>query len=938
MARTKAKGGHSGTRRTRAGEEAALRRAARAAEHAPAPIAVYAEDGRVLYRNPAAAAAFGPAAGAGDAFAAQFVELGRAAEVRRAVAAEGAFLGEVALVTGRGPRWYVLAAHRADDPEGGGACLVTHSADASEKRRTETRFLEAIENSPAAIALYDADDRLVVCNGVYRRIFSIPGRLPPDRHRPGARFEDMLRIFTEAGGNPDVGPDKEAWIRARVARHRNPSGPIERHLGAGRWVLIDEHRTGDGGILAVISDISEFKRRERELAESEAQFRAVFEGSALGVVLLGLDGTIREANAAFRRMSGFDAGALRGRALAALAAPEDAEAVAKVVRDLVIGQPARLRGEFRYRRSNGRPLTLDQTTALVRDGEGRPMFLLATGDDITRRKKTELALRESERRLRAVTETAVDAILTTDEVGTVLTWNRGAASIFGLAARKAIGRPLAALVSEAGAGEAGGGGLTGLQRLLGDRAFHGRTVELTLRNKSGASLPVEVSLSGWNAQGERHYTFIVRDLTERKRAEEERAALTAQFHRAQKMEAIGTLAGGIAHDFNNVLGIILGYADIARLDAPAGSRLAEYLDHVVAAGERARLLVQQILAFSRSYERDFRPVHVETLLKETLALLRATLPTTVELSRDIPARLPPALADPGEIHQVLMNVVVNAYQAIGDRPGRVGVSARERMIDGGCAASLVSEQKLRRGRMFRVVSEADGEGGSAWVGLLEPGRHVAITVEDDGAGMDYATLERIFEPFFTTKAAGRGTGLGLPAAEGIVMRHDGAIRVKTQKGVGTIFTIFLPVHDEEGAPAPAPIPAGEALVGRERILVVDDEPLLARLAEQSLGRLGYRVEAMTSPLAALDAFRADPSGWDAVVTDQTMPQMTGADLTRELLALRRDLPVVICTGYSERIDRANLAALGVRALVMKPVGANNIAKIIREIFDGATTR
>jgi PAS domain S-box-containing protein len=385
----------------------------------------------------------------------------------------------------------------------------------------------------------------------------------------------------------------------------------------------------------------------------------------------------------------------------------------------------------------------------------------------------------------------------------------------------------------------------------------------------------------------------------------ERQQLAEQFRQAQKMEAIGTLAGGIAHDFNNIIAGINGYADLAKMTLNGGNaEVQEYLDAVLAGGGRAAALVRQILAFSRQQEHERRPVQLRHVVGEALKLLRATIPATIDFDFSFDRDLPTAMADATHVHQIVMNLCTNAWHAMGDRPGRLGVKLERCAVDAELAA-------LHPG--------------------LRPGSHVRLSVSDTGHGMDQATLERIFEPFFTTKAPGEGTGLGLSVVHGIMQSHEGAVTVQSQPGEGTVFRLYFPACAEassEKAVEPANLPLGRG----QRVLYVDDEAPLALIAGRVLERLGYAAATYTSPLAALEAVRAEPTRYDLVITDLAMPAMAGLELAQQMLAIRADLPVVLMTGYTASLTPARVQALGLRDLLSKPISVPALATMAARVL------
>ncbi len=386
------------------------------------------------------------------------------------------------------------------------------------------------------------------------------------------------------------------------------------------------------------------------------------------------------------------------------------------------------------------------------------------------------------------------------------------------------------------------------------------------------------------------------DITEHRRLEE-------QLRQTQKMEAIGTLAGGIAHDFNNILGAINGYTELAKLSVKDVAA-REYLDTVLRAGNRATNLVKQILTFSRQKEQKRVSIQLQTVLEETLALLRATLPRTIEFRIFLAPDASTVLADTTQVHQIVMNLGTNAWQAMKNRPGRLEIKLKNIHVD-----ATMAETHLG----------------------LRIGAYVRLSVSDTGHGMDHATLERIFEPFFTTKEAGEGTGLGLSVVHGIMQSYGGAITVYSQPGQGTVFHLYFPAYvgaAPAAVTAEASIPTGQG----QSILFVDDEEVLARLGKKNLEHLGYVVEAQTDVIAALNFVRSHPQQFDLIITDQTMPGMTGVDFAKHLLQVRADLLIILTTGYAGDLTTEQVRDLGIRGLLLKPHTLHSLGTMVHQVL------
>jgi len=581
--------------------------------------------------------------------------------------------------------------------------------------------------------------------------------------------------------------------------------------------------------------------------------------------------------------------------------PDDVEPTLRIVRQSVAEARVGQQAEFRLRHKDGTYRWILVQASVIPDDSDRPVKMWGVHIDITERKQMEVALADSREQYRLLYENAPLAYQSLDDEGRFIDVNPAWLRTLGYERDEVLGQRYADFLHpewkphfEANFPEF-------------KRRGYIHDLEFRLRHKAGHYLDVAFEgCVGYTPEGDFRQTYCVfQDITSRKRAEAENLALQARIQQAQKMESIGNLAGGIAHDFNNLLFPIIGMSEMLLETLPAGSPEHEDVQQILAAGKRAGQLVEQILAFSRQSEHRLVPIRIQQVLREVVKLTRALIPADIEIREDICSDCGSVLADQTQIHQVVMNLITNALHAMEGRHGTISITLKEQDL----AAEAV------RGR------------------FLAPGRHAILTVSDTGPGIDPALMDRIFEPYFTTKDPGKGTGLGLAMVYGIVKEHGGDIRVDSAPGRGTTFEIHLPIMARSVAAAPA-AEDDRDLTGDEHVLLVDDEPAIARLETQMLEQLGYRVTSRVSSTEALEAFRANPEAFDLVLTDMTMPDLTGDELAHEILALRPELPVIICTGFSERIDADSATAMGIRAFLMKPVLRLDMARAIRDAIDG----
>ncbi|NLD93991.1 MAG: response regulator [Fibrobacter sp.] len=436
----------------------------------------------------------------------------------------------------------------------------------------------------------------------------------------------------------------------------------------------------------------------------------------------------------------------------------------------------------------------------------------------------------------------------------------------------------------------------------GDADFYSKQFTLTakdgtLRIVSWSKVSTRFPIPQW------HSWVIGVDITEQKKYEAEQITLINRLRQSEKMEAIGQLAGGIAHDFNNILGGIIGYADIAIDSMSRDDPTRTYIDKLIKSAERARNLVAQILSFSRQSKEMKTVVNVGRIISEVVDMLRATLPASIKINTIIESNQHTVLADPTKIHEIIMNLSTNAAHAMNDK-GELQIICKTQQID--------------------VPMEGR-------IGTIQKGIYTVVSVIDNGCGMDQQTLDHIFEPFYTTKETGKGTGMGLAVIFGIVQSHNGNITVESTEGKGSCFTIYIPSTNQHEPPVTADSAAIPS--GKENILVIDYELVLIDLLTAILTSLGYTVTSFSDSKSALDMFRADPDKYDLVITDQTMPGISGLDLSKEMLKIRSALPVILCSGFSKQVDERIALDAGIKAFITKPFRKRELAIIIRDVLD-----
>ena len=560
-------------------------------------------------------------------------------------------------------------------------------------------------------------------------------------------------------------------------------------------------------------------------------------------------------------------------------------------------------GSYRYLQDHGLPIL---------DAQGHPARWIGVCTDITDRKRAEEALRESEWLFSQTFEQSTTSMCLYKPDGTILKINLEFSKMFGVEEKKIIDSGYNVLKDQAAMDA---GIIPLLKEIFHEKKSRTWKTDFDIAVASDStgtptSRPEKIFIEVFgypvvNRKGELEFVVLQHyDMTDRRRAEEEKKKLTFQLQQSQKMEAVGTLAGGIAHEFNNVLAIILGNAELAMDDIPEWNPAKESLGEIRTASIRAKEVVRQILSFARKTMTALKPLDINTIVKESLKLMRASIPAMIDIQSDIPPEPKMILGDPTEIHQIIINLCTNAAHAMKET--------------GGVLELRVSEVTL------------DEETASRYEDL-SPGDFVKLTVEDNGEGIPPDVTKKVFEPYFTTKEFGAGSGMGLAVVYGIVKKCKGDITIDSTVGKGTTVEVLFSEIKEK---APAEVPKESRLpMGDERILLVDDDSSIVNMIRLMLERFGYTVSAMTDSAKALALFQTNPDGFDLVITDMSMPKMSGTQLAGELIEVRKDIPILLCTGHSDIVDEKKARAMGIKGFAMKPLDKSELAKAVRAALD-----
>ncbi|GAB6096605.1 hypothetical protein JCM14469_28580 [Desulfatiferula olefinivorans] len=816
------------------------------------------------------------------------------ARVRRIVE-NGSELFEVCHRRKDGSTWPVEVSASWLDEEGAGR-LVCFCRDLTERKQREERIAllgQMLDAAPACITIHDTSGRFVFAN---RETWQIHG------------YEDERDFLAVNLHDLDV-PESEELLDERF-RQISEQGEARfevRHYRKDRSIfpleIMAKLITWDGrpAVLSIATDISERKQREDALRESEERFRRIYQHMGVGVAKVSLDFRIEHANEAYCRMLGYSQAEIAGRHLRDITAPEILEENLKKQRLLAEGAIDHYRMEKTFIHRNGKEIFGILDASAVRDADHKPLYFFGSVVDISDRKRAEEALRRSENRLQKIFEVLPIGLWFADKDGRLIRGNPMGVKIWGAEPHvaleeygvfKAVRLPSRQKVEaeDWALSKTIRHGVTIVDELLEIEAFDGR--KRVILNYTAPVLDERGDVDG--------AIVINLDITDR-------VALEDQLRQAQKMESVGRLAGGVAHDFNNMLGVILGHAELALDSLSPDDPLRNDLLEIMSAGRRSADITRQLLAFASKQTIAPKIIDLNRAIEGMIRMLGRLIGENIRLVWMPGNRLRPLRMDPGQIDQILANLCVNARDAI-DGTGTITIETRS-----------VSMAEMPPGDHPGAI----------------PGDYVAIIVRDDGQGMDKDTLERLFEPFFTTKALGKGTGLGLSTVYGIVRQNKGFITVDSEKGSGTVFSIYLPAHGghlpETEGPTPVDLPRAR---GSETVLLVEDERAILTMATLILRKLGYTVLTASGPREALERFSHASDTVDLLITDVIMPGMNGRELADRLSNIFPGLSVLFMSGYTADVIADHGVLDDGVSFIQKPFSRNDLALKIREVLDG----
>jgi len=814
-------------------------------------------------------------------------------------------------------RWYETSGTPVFDPDGSFLCFVGFSRDITDRKEAEeelkksqSRLSSIIEFLPDATVVIDQGGKIIAWNLAMEKMTGIIKKdaLGKQNCANASSFYGERRTYLLDLIDSD---DAEAESLYRYVRRKGNALHAEAFApamygGKGAYIFAAAAPLFDSegnrfGVIELIRDVTDYRRAEEELREAHRRLDEIIDYLPDATFVIDAEGKVIAWNKAMEFMTGIDAEHMLGKGNYEYALPFYGERRPTLI-DLVL-KPQKtfeekyvrleregiiLNGEAYMFAHQGEEAYLSCRASVLKDSRGNIVGAIESIREITERRKAE-------EKYRGIFDNAVMGIFHSTPEGRIIHANSAFAGILGYSSPGEVVSTITDIGRQMYVQPHQRAACLNLMNELGVI----RGLELQLVRKDGRT--VLVSISGRAVRSGTgkllYYEGTIQDITEQRRLEH-------QLRQAQKVEAIGTLAGGIAHDFNNILASMIGFTEMAARESREGVR-RKYHDRVLQACGRAKNLINQILSFSRKQEQELRPFDVKLILKEALSLMRATLPSTIEIRHNITKEETQVLADPTQIHQIIINLCTNAAHAMREKGGILDV-------------------RLSGIEIFHPELAPHPD--------LPAGFYVVLSVGDTGHGIDPAIKDKIFDPFFTTKSSREGTGLGLSVVYSIVKQYGGVIDVQSTVGRGAVFTIYLPrIRSEAGAGEPGQEETEPQ--GNERILYVDDEESLVTLARAFFESRGYRITATVSSVEAFRLFQENPDRFDLVITDMTMPEITGAELARALMKIRADIPVILCTGYSDSVSVEDVRRLKIREFVSKPVPLTELGRLVRRVLD-----
>jgi PAS domain S-box-containing protein len=745
-----------------------------------------------------------------------------------------------------------------------------------------------VDSALDAIISVDENQRIILFNAAAERMFQCPrqealgqklDRFMPERHRTAHR--QGVENFGHAGKTPRGSGHLDT---VHGLRANGEEFPLEASFSQ---VAVN----GKKIYAAILRDVTERLRAE----ESHARLAAIVEFSNDAIIGINLEGIVTSWNDRAEKIFGYSRMEMVGQTLASLIPSDRRDEREQILRRVHCGHVKHF--DTVRRCKDGRLIEVSIMVSPIKDVAGQVTGTSWVARDITASKRAELELRRREEYFRSLIEYASDLITLLDESGIIHFQSPSVGRILNYQPEELAGRNISEFVHPEDWPR-----LAAMIRRALANSDSPVSIECRVRHHDGGwHLFASVGRSLPHGTDGKRVVFNSRDITASRNLEE-------QLLQAQKMEAIGTLSGGIAHDFNNMLAGILGSAELVREDLGDTHPSQQYIQSIMTAANRSRELVQQILTFSRRQESEKQVLRLQPIVGECVKLLRSTIPAMVKITHYVDAKCPPVLANPTQIHQVVMNICTNAWQALAETGGRIDITLRALEVD----ADMVA-----RHRELRL------------------GSHACLTVTDNGCGMDAATRKRIFEPFFTTKPISKGSGLGLSVVHGIIKSHLGAILVESEPGRGTTFQIYLPTRPASQKESPSPVSAIPHGHG-ERILFVDDEAIVGRSTEEFLRRLGYAVTRFEESEEALARFRQAPQDFDLIFTDWAMPVMSGTELVSAMHEVRPGIPMLLMSGFVDNTMEKNAKTTGIGEVLTKPVTPELLAQAVAQVLSRAS--